>query len=200
MKALKGSQFERSIAKQLSLWYSRGERDDLFWRTAGSGARATTRMKQNIDTANSAGDLGFLHPDGKPFIDICLIEIKRGYNRKKTSPSAQLSALSLLDSPEGRKKKPVLFGWWEKAEQERKVHKRKYSIIIFRRDRHEACICMHKKTFTALEKRSRKEFFFPQNGTWLEVQKEGYHLKILLLEDFLKWCKPKYFFRKIKRG
>ena len=74
MKALKGSQFERQIAKELSKWFSRGERDDLFWRTAGSGARATTRMKQNIDTANSAGDLGFLHLEGKPFIDICLIE------------------------------------------------------------------------------------------------------------------------------
>lgn len=199
MKALKGSQFERAIAKKLSLWYSRGKRDDLFWRTAGSGARATTRMKQNIDTANSAGDLGFLHSEGKPFIDICLMEIKRGYNKKKTSPSAQLSILSLLDVPEGRKTKPVLFSWWDKAEQERKEHKRKYSLVIFRRDRRNACICMHKKTFTALEKRSRKDFVFPQNGPWLHVQKDGHNLIIFLLEDFLKWCKPSMFFRKIKR-
>lgn len=198
MKSSKGGQFERTVAKQLSLWHSRNKRDDIFWRTAGSGARATTRMKQGKGTANSAGDLGFIHPSGKAFIDLCIVEIKRGYNRKKTAPSAQISILSLLDAP-SRKKKPTLFRWWDKSEQERKSHKRKYSLIIFRRDRHGACICMHKRTFNALEARSRKPFIFPHNGTWLEVQKDGYHLKILLLEEFLSFFKPRVFYRKIKR-
>lgn len=197
-KSSKGSSFERTIAKQLSLWYSNKKRDDIFWRTAGSGARATTRMKQNKDTANSAGDLSFLHHSGKAFINLCVIEIKRGYNRKKTSPGAQIAILDLIDSPE-RKRKPVLFSWWDKIEQEREEHERKYSFIIFRRDRHNTCICMHKKTFTALEKRSRKSFIFPHNGTWLEVQKKGYHLKVLLLEEFLAFFKPEHFRRKIKR-
>lgn len=199
MKSSKGSSFEREIAKKLSLWYSKGERDDIFWRTSTSGARATTRMKQGRKTANSAGDLSFIHQSGKSLIDLCIIEIKRGYNRKKTSPGAQISILSLLDIPKGRKRKPVLFGWWDKIEQERVDHNRKYSFVIFRRDRHNACICMHKKTFDTFEKQSKKLFMFPKNGPWVHVQKDGYNLIIFLLDDFLKWCKPSMFFRKIKR-
>jgi len=43
----KGSSFEREICTILSKWWTNNERDDVFWRTAGSGARATTRSKNN---------------------------------------------------------------------------------------------------------------------------------------------------------
>lgn len=194
----KGANFERQIAKQLSLWYSKGKRDDIFWRTAISGGRATTRMKQGKQTANSAGDLGFLHHSGKPFIDMCVVEIKRGYNSKKTSPGAQISILSLLDAS-SRKREPILFRWWDKAEAERIAHGRKYSLLLFRRDRHNACICMNKNVFDTIESRSKKPFMFPHNGTWVHVQMRGHNLKILLLEDFLAWCKPEMFFRTVNR-
>lgn len=75
----KGSKFERYVAKKLSLWWSDNERDDIFYLTSGSGARATTRKKKGIDTANSSGDIGTLDLIGKPFIDTFLIEVKRGY-------------------------------------------------------------------------------------------------------------------------
>jgi len=75
----KGSAFEREIAATLSKWWSKGERDDIFYRSSSSGARATGRAKLNKATANSAGDLCYLDADGKPFIDYFAVEIKRGY-------------------------------------------------------------------------------------------------------------------------
>jgi hypothetical protein len=64
-KSKKGSAFERSTLKELSTWFSKGERDDIFWRTAGSGARATTRAKTGKMTADSAGDITAIHSSGK---------------------------------------------------------------------------------------------------------------------------------------
>lgn len=43
---MKGSVFEREICKALGRWWTDGERDDIFWRTAGSGARATCRLER----------------------------------------------------------------------------------------------------------------------------------------------------------
>lgn len=127
----KGSDFERFIAKDLSLWWTDGERDDIFWRTSGSGARATTRRKCGLKTADSYGDICTIDPIGKPLTDLILFELKKGY-------SQEIQILSFLDLPEKRGaiklKKPVLLRWWEKAEEERNFAGREYSIIIFRRD------------------------------------------------------------------
>lgn len=77
----KGGAFERVICKQLSLWWTADERDDVFWRTAGSGARATTRSRKGQATSNQYGDVQATDPIGQPLIDLCTIEIKKGYGR-----------------------------------------------------------------------------------------------------------------------
>lgn len=59
----KGSAFERVVCKQLSAWVSAGKRDDLFWRTAGSGARATQVFKASGRTVQGVGDVVSVHPD-----------------------------------------------------------------------------------------------------------------------------------------
>ena len=81
----KGSDFERQTCKDFSLWISNGERDDIFWRTAGSGARATVRRRSsNISTCNSDGDMCLLDTSSADkygwFLDYYMVEIKRGYN------------------------------------------------------------------------------------------------------------------------
>lgn len=76
----KGGSFERDVCRQLSLWWSSGRTDDLFWRTAGSGARATTRAKTGKKTAGHHGDITATTPEGKPLTDKFAIELKRGYN------------------------------------------------------------------------------------------------------------------------
>jgi len=75
----KGGTFERDICKELSMWWTDNSRDDIFWRTSGSGARATARRKSGVTTQNSSGDVGYLAVNGMPLIDLMCIEIKRGY-------------------------------------------------------------------------------------------------------------------------
>jgi len=50
-----GNNFEREIAKKLSLWITKGERDDVLWRNLDSGSRSTTRKKQGL-TSIQDGD------------------------------------------------------------------------------------------------------------------------------------------------
>lgn len=76
-KSSKGGEFERDIAKRLSEWWA--DREDVFWRTAGSGARATVRGKAGKQTAGQSGDICATDPIGQPLIDLITIECKRGY-------------------------------------------------------------------------------------------------------------------------
>jgi len=81
MKNNKGSGFERTVCKLLSLWWSKGETDAIFWRTAGSGARATTRAKQGKKTYGSYGDIKAEDPIGEDLLKVFTFELKRGYNK-----------------------------------------------------------------------------------------------------------------------
>ena len=87
----KGEDFERQISKQLSLWWTGGERDDVFWRTSQSGGRATQRAKSDLKTAYSYGDITFIDPIGKPFCDLLVLEAKRGY----TNTSRKIKAADM---------------------------------------------------------------------------------------------------------
>jgi hypothetical protein len=75
----KGPAFEREFAKTLSLWWTGGKHDDVFWRSHGSGARATSRQKTGKATRGQYGDITFTHPIGAPLIDLLTIELKKGY-------------------------------------------------------------------------------------------------------------------------
>jgi hypothetical protein len=78
--AAKGSAYERTLAKELSLWWTSGRRDDIFWRSSQSGGRATQRAKQGKKTANACGDLCAQNHEGQDLLDLFTIELKRGYN------------------------------------------------------------------------------------------------------------------------
>ena len=206
-KSLKGSQYEREFCKELSLWFSHNKQDDVFWRTAGSGARATMRMKKGIRTADSYGDVGALREEGKPFTKTTLLELKRGYTGKKGSKSNRhLSLLNLLDNTilAKRKKNPVLIEWWKKAQKERKLAGRKRTFIVFRRDRKQGCIMMSRKVYKWLAKHNGVMCCPPFYAVaWLNWK--GTELMVLKVEDFFKWCDPTIFgstfkkSRKIKR-
>ncbi len=53
----KGAEFEREICRRLSLWLSRGRSDDLFWRSAMSGGRATIGKRTGKERKAQAGDI-----------------------------------------------------------------------------------------------------------------------------------------------
>lgn len=76
----KGSSYERELCKQLSLWWTDGAREDIFWRSSGSGARAKVRGRAGRNTAGQHGDVAATDPIGAPFIDTFTVEIKRGYS------------------------------------------------------------------------------------------------------------------------
>ena len=69
------------ISKRLSLWWTHGERDDIFWRTPQSGGRATERGKKNKGTSGQYGDIQATDSIGQPLLKVCTIELKTGYAR-----------------------------------------------------------------------------------------------------------------------
>ena len=100
MKSQKGSTFERAICRTLSLWFSEGESDTIFWRSSGSGAMAKVRSKVGKSTFGQYGDIAAVHPSGLALTQCCILELKRGY--KSWSP------LDVLDAkPKGRATKPA---------------------------------------------------------------------------------------------
>jgi len=72
----KGPPFERQMCKALSLWISGGERDDVFWRTAMSGGRATIGLARGIRRDAQAGDVGAIDPLGNRLLDHVVVELK----------------------------------------------------------------------------------------------------------------------------
>ena len=72
----KGAQFERDICKRLSLWVTEGERDDIFWRSAMSGGRATIKHKQGEKATAHSGDISSTHWLGSFLTEAFSLECK----------------------------------------------------------------------------------------------------------------------------
>jgi hypothetical protein len=72
----KGSEFERIICKKLSLWISEGKRNDLYWRSAMSGGRATVQSKKGIVNKSQVCDISSIDPLGNKLTDAFLLECK----------------------------------------------------------------------------------------------------------------------------
>ena len=180
----KGSGFERSICKQLSLWLSNGKSNAILWRTSISGARATVRARKGLETPNSYGDVTAIDPIGAPLIDLVSIELKRGY-------SGQLTIQDLLDS---NQKEPLLLKFWKQAERDRLIGKRRWSWLIFQRDRRQACIIFNKSFWNFLAN-------YAGNSKSLRLllklgcvsEKVYYNLYIIRLSEFLHWIDPEIF-------
>jgi hypothetical protein len=81
MKSSKGGAYEREICKLLSSWWTEGVRDDIFWRSAGSGGRATQRSKKGTSTYGQYGDIQAVDPIGSPLVQYFTLELKRGYTK-----------------------------------------------------------------------------------------------------------------------
>ena len=74
--AAKGADFERSVCKRLSRWLTRRLRDDLFWRTAMSGGRATMQRRKGHRAAAQVGDIGAIDKQGERLTSLFVIECK----------------------------------------------------------------------------------------------------------------------------
>lgn len=133
-KASKGSQWERDVARMLSQWWTKDDeevRDDIFWRTGGSGGMATRRSQKGKTTSGQYGDIMATDPIGAPLIKALTIELKRGYS--KANP---------LDVVDCGDKTPLVAGWIEQAKKAHQDSKSLSWIIIVKRDRREPFVIL----------------------------------------------------------
>jgi len=139
----KGAPYENEMAKELSWWFSWGERSDLIRRTKASGGWATERDKVDLPAAYQHGDLSPTHPSIYPFFDLFLVEVKRGYTG--------MDILNIVDQPPGFKEVCPLMDWWEKAEKEKEISKRLQTMILFKRDRRKKMVAISSSLKNALK-------------------------------------------------
>jgi len=143
-RSQKGSSFERGVCAQLSLWWSKGESDSVFYRTGGSGGRATRRGRKGKQTVNHCGDVQASDPSGMPLLKLCTIELKRGFN------TATLH--DVLDAParEGRNVSQKWQQWIDQAIESAKHAGSMGWMIVARRDKRRAACFMPESVFLPL--------------------------------------------------
>ena len=149
----KGSDFERRICKELSLWWTDGATDDVFWRTAGSGARAKTRAKTARDTFGQHGDIQATDPIGQPLIDVCSIELKCGYNRLSLQDLIDLPDPAKVPKPTKKTKNPrdeSMAGFIRQAYGDHLNADSLFWMLIVHRDRRETLAIIPKALYIRL--------------------------------------------------
>lgn len=112
----KGSAFEREVCKRLSLWVTKKERDDVFWRSAISGGRATVSSKKGHNMSHVSGDICAVHPAGFPLIEAVLIECKF---------YKDLTFSALVTSNSG-----LIARFWDKAQEQARQNKKLPMLIL----------------------------------------------------------------------
>lgn len=193
----KGSDFENEICRLLSMWWTDGERDDVFIRTRISGGMATSRRKSGRNMAFQQGDITFNDPIGKPLIDFWHLELKTGYAAKSKSKAKKLlergiqqvtvtnwCALDLLD---GSAKVPMMLSLWNQCWDESRITNRT-PILIFRRNLKRPCIA-----FTGMYYDELVEYFGSGPARFIRIYHDSSEnllhdgLCVFPLEDFFEW-------------
>ena len=172
----KGSSFEREICKTLSLWWTDGSRDDVFWRTAGSGGRATNRARTGRSTAGAEGDLTATDPIGTVLLRLCCFELKRGYN--KVNP---------LDVIERRSNtKPcILEDFWQQAVTSCMQSKAHFPVVIFKRDQKRTSIVCDRSMLLALA-----SYLGPDRSPKIQMRIGTHNAVIMRFEDWIDYITP----------
>lgn len=127
----KGSAYERQICEMLSLWWSGGEKTDIFWRTGGSGGRAKSRGRKGKATYGQHGDICATDPIADPLIKALTIELKRGYPK--------CNIMALLDKPKYAAKQEWE-KWFDQASESSKLAGSLSWMIIHKKDRRRAIV------------------------------------------------------------
>lgn len=119
----KGPAYERKVCRQLSLWWTNGTSNNVFWRTSNSGGRHTVHAQKGNVSKFQAGDIGAIDPIGQPLLDLLTIEIKKGYK--------QHTIMALI---EGRSKAGGEYGKWldKLIKQSEKIGTRYWLLIVHR--------------------------------------------------------------------
>lgn len=177
----KGQAYERELCSKLSLWWSKGKDDAIFYRTGGSGGRATRRGRAGKSTVNHCGDVGAADPVGMPLMKLCAIEIKRGYN--------SVTPHDIIDAPAPKKGKdpasPPFADWMAQA-HESSVHANAIGwLIIAKRDSRREYVVLSESALKLLPMSLDSSLF------WSSITHPMYgNAYIMRLESFLLRVTP----------
>jgi hypothetical protein len=123
----KGASFEREVCVALSRWITDDAKDDVFWRSAMSGGRATVSAKNGGKLlSNQVGDISAIDPVGSHFINEFAVECKF---------YAQLDYAGLLTGS-GR-----LLSFWYETKTEAANHKKR-PFLVARQNRMHPMVCL----------------------------------------------------------
>lgn len=176
----KGGSMEREVATKLSLWWSEGASDDLFWRSQASGGRATVRGKRGKANPDQFGDIVATGGDASLLMSKWSIEVKTGYASK--NKDKKITNWCILDTVDSKQKESVIEKFWKQCSRDAELSSRE-PVLIFRRPLMSVCICMDNLYFNSLVDHfgacdsSRLRVTIPNVG----------QLVILKLEDFFTW-------------
>lgn len=152
----KGSNFERFVCKELSLWVTGRKRDDVFWRSAMSGGRATVRRGQGKETRHQAGDISAVHESGYAFTNYWYIECK-------FVKDLRLGSFILENTG-------LLAGFWKVAVEEARHHWRSPMLIAKQN---------FGRTFVLLPESERVKFAWIRNSVLAIIYNEIEHAALL---------------------
>jgi hypothetical protein len=112
----KGNNFESFVAKKISMFFSNGERDDLFERSNNSGAKHTVRRKKGKSTINQHGDIVSTCPETSFFTDKFFVECKH---------TKDINLWSLITNIKGES----VYGWLTELEEKCDIENKRPLLI-----------------------------------------------------------------------
>lgn len=171
----KGSPYERELCRKLSLWWTGGKRDDVFWRSSTSGAMATTRGKKGKKTEGHASDISSTHPSSAAFTDLLAIEAKRGYNNVHIGDMLEPKSFA----------RTTFLGWAAQARASCDLAGTYSYIIIHRRDRKESIVYVPKPVWILIHSIHKAD-----PAPYGEVYLEAGDFHVMPLDTFLSVIKP----------
>ena len=182
----RGGSFEREVARILSLWWSGGRSDNVFYRSQSSGARATQRFKVKKETKFQCGDIAPSNSEGELLLSKWSIEVKTGYGSRraikdenKKTVKKVIDRWDILDILDSRQDNPILMTMWEQCKRNAELSNRK-PVLIFRRNNRQSCIVMETGYFFSL-----KDWLGRFDVSFCSISDR---LIVMALKDFLDWA------------
>lgn len=188
----KGQNFERDVCRTLSLWWSAGEEDDIFWRNR------TRRTGKAYNAQIQEGDIIAVKSAGIPLTDVFCVECKSGYSSKKsvTKKTKEKRArvkekvknipwdlLGVLDGSTGVIANATIVKFWEQARKAADLTN-KIPLLIFKRDFHVPVVVVGSDFFKVCE--CFEQDIMKITVSWISEE----DLYFYRLESFLKVFPP----------
>lgn len=184
----KGNSWERNLAVHISLWWTKGVRDDVFYRSQNSGGRATARGKVGKKADLHCGDIAASDSEGEPLVKTLIFEAKKGYD--------DVTIHSIIDG----KKQSELILWFEKAETDMRRAGAYYWAVIHRRDYREPllyvpCSLVWKLEMLGVSFEEIDHYILNVKGSVKELNGEPngceqHEVQVFRFDDFLTCVSP----------